>query len=125
MEFTNEVGPQDPRPKSLLDPFVLLLSPFAPHIAEELWQLLGHSDTLCYQPWPQYDESLIAEAEIEIPVQVNGKLRAKLKVPADADQATIQQTAEQDEAVAKHLAGKNVVKVIVVPGRLVNFVAKG
>ncbi len=125
MEFTNAVGQQDPRPKSLLRPFVLLLSPFAPHIAEELWQLLGHSQTLSYEPWPQYDERLVAESEIEIPVQVNGKLRGKIKVPAGADQTAIGQTAEQDEAVAKHLAGKNVVKVIVVPGRLVNFVVNG
>jgi leucyl-tRNA synthetase len=125
MEFTNEIGGQDPRPKSVLEPFLLLLSPFAPHIAEELWQVLGHDSSLAYEPWPKHDESRLSESEIEIPVQVNGKLRSKVKVPADADQQTIQQAAESDEAVAKNLIGKTVVKVIVVPGRLVNFVVKG
>ena len=114
----------DVRPKSALEQFVLLLSPFAPHIAEELWQLLGHETTLAYETWPQYDESKLAESEIEVPVQINGKLRSKIKVPVDADQATIQQAAEQDETIANQLDGKNVVKVIVVPGRLVNFVVK-
>ncbi len=124
MEFTNEISPQDPRPKSILEAFVLLLSPFGPHLAEELWQLLGHGDTLAYQPWPQYDESKMAESTIEVPVQINGKLRAKIQVPVDADQAAIQAAAEQDETIARNLEGKNVVKTIVVPGRLVNFVVK-
>jgi leucyl-tRNA synthetase len=124
MEFTNEISQQDPRPVSILTPFVLLLSPFAPHVAEELWQLLGHEKSLAYEPWPEYDEEKLVETEIEIPVQVNGKLRAKIRVPAEADQATIQETAQSDPAVAGHLEGKNVVKVIVVPGRLANFVVK-
>jgi len=124
MEFTNEIAQQEPRPKSLLEPFVLLLSPFAPHIAEELWELLGHDQTLAYETWPSYDESLLAESEIEIPVQVNGKLRGKVSVPAEADRDVIQKAAEGDAAVAGQLNGKNVVKVIVVPGRLVNFVVK-
>ena len=126
MEFVNEVGQSDPRPKSILDPFILLLSPFAPHIAEELWSLLGHDNTLAYEPWPEYDESKLVEAEIEVPVQVNGKMRGKIKIPADADQAAVQEIAQSDEAIAKHLEGKNVIKVIVPPGnRLVNFVVKG
>ncbi|HXY35446.1 MAG TPA: class I tRNA ligase family protein, partial [Planctomycetaceae bacterium] len=124
MEFTNEISPADPRPKSLLEPFVLLLSPLAPHLAEELWQVLGHSATLAYEPWPTYDESLIAESEIEIPVQVNGKVRGKVRVPVDADQAAIETAARADSAVAGYLAGKTVVKVIFVPGRLLNFVVK-
>jgi len=125
MEFTNEFGTADIRPRTLLEPFVPLLSPFAPHIAEELWELLGNKEALAYSPWPTFDESKIAEAEIEIPVQVNGKLRAKIKVPAGADQAVMQQIAEADEAVRGQLAGKQVVKTIVVPGRMVNFVVKG
>ncbi len=124
MEFTNAVSRIQPRSKSLLEPFVLLLSPFAPHIAEELWQLLGHKHTLAYEPWPKYDENKIAVSEIEVPVQVNGKLRARIIVPTDADQAMMQQTAEQDKTISRNLKGKNVVKVIVIPGRLVNFVAK-
>ena len=124
MEFTNELGTNDPRPKSVLEPFVLLLSPFAPHIAEELWELLGHDDTLAYAAWPSYDESLIAQAEIEVPVQVNGKVRSRVVVPADADAKAIEQAAAQDDTVTRHLEGKNVLKVVVVPGRLVNFVVK-
>ena len=125
MEFTNAIGGQDSRPVSILEPFVLLLSPFAPHVAEELWEVLGHPETLAYEPWPAFDESKIAESTIEIPVQVNGKLRAKLSVPADIDKATLQSTAEANPDVQKQLAGKNVVKVIVIPGRMVNFVVKG
>lgn len=124
MEFTNEVTQQDPRPKSILEPFVLLLSPFAPHIAEELWQLLGHDTTLAYEPWPEFDESKLSETETEIPVQINGKLRARIKVPVDANPAAVQQAAEQDQTIAKHLEGKTVIKVIVVPGRLINFVVR-
>ncbi len=125
MEFTNAIGPADPRPKSLLEPFVLLLSPFAPHLAEELWEVLGHDQTLAYAPWPAFEESKIAEDTVEIPVQINGKLRGKVQVAADADQSAIQKTAEADESIAGLLAGKKIAKVIVVPGRLVNFVVKG
>jgi leucyl-tRNA synthetase len=125
MEFSNAIGPAEPRPKSVLEPFVLLLSPFAPHLAEELWEVLGHDSTLAYEPWPAFDESKIAEDTVEIPVQVNGKLRGKVQVPATANQAAIQKTAETDESIAGLLAGKTIAKVIVVPGRLVNFVVKG
>jgi leucyl-tRNA synthetase len=125
MEFSNAIGPADPRPISILEPFVLLLSPFAPHLAEELWEVLGHDSTLAYEPWPAFDESKIAEDTVEIPVQINGKLRGKVQVPATANQAAIQKTAETDESIAGLLAGKTIAKVIVVPGRLVNFVVKG
>ncbi|MCL4107122.1 UNVERIFIED_CONTAM: hypothetical protein GTU68_039114 [Idotea baltica] len=125
MEFVNAVGQNDVRPRSIMEPFVLLLSPFAPHIAEELWSILGHDKTLSFEPWPTFDEAYLVEDEIEIPVQVNGKLKAKIKVPADADQAGLQSAAEANEDVQKQLDGKNVVKVIVVPGRMVNFVVKG
>lgn len=125
MEFVNAVGQNDVRPKSVMEPFVLLLSPFAPHVAEELWSVLGHDKTLAYEPWPKCDESYLVEDEIEIPVQVNGKLKAKIKVPADADQAGMQSAAEANDDVKKQLDGKNIVKVIVVPGRMVNFVVKG
>jgi len=125
MEFTNEIGRDEQRPKSILEPFVLLLSPLAPHIAEELWEVLGHAESLAYQPWPAWDPAKIAEAEIEIPVQVNGKLRGKVKVPAAADEPAIREAAQQEPAIAANLAGKQIVKVVVVPGRLVNFVVKG
>jgi len=124
MEFTNAMTQCDIRPRPVIEPFVLLLSPFAPHLAEELWEALGHDQTLAYEPWPEFDESKIAEATIEIPVQVNGKVRGKITVPADADQKTMQQTAEEDADVRKHIDGKTVVKVVVVPGRMVNFVVR-
>jgi leucyl-tRNA synthetase len=124
MEFTNEISQVEPRPRSVIEPFVLLLSPLAPHLAEELWQVLGHASTLAYEPWPAFDETLIVETEIEIPVQVNGKLRGKVRVPVDADQAAVQGAARADSGVAGYLSGKTVVKVIFVAGRLLNFVVK-
>ncbi len=124
MEFTNAVGQADPRPRSLMEPFVLMLSPFAPHLAEELWCLLGHDQTLAYETWPVCDESLLVSSTVELPVQVNGKLRGKVTVAADADQQAVEQAAAADEGVARFLDGKTVVKTIVIPGRLVNFVAK-
>ena len=107
-----------------MEPFLLLLSPFAPHLAEELWCLLGHDGSLAYESWPQFDESLLVTSTVEVPVQVNGKLRGKVTVATDADEATIQDAAAADEAVARFLAEKTIVKTIVVPGRLVNFVVK-
>ena len=124
MEFSNALSPLEVRPKSALETLVLLLSPFAPHIAEELWELLGHDSTLAYEAWPTYDAAKLVESEVEVPVQVNGKIRAKIRVPADADNATIEAAARANETIASNLAGKTVVKSIVVPGRLVNFVVK-
>ncbi|HWL10725.1 MAG TPA: leucine--tRNA ligase, partial [Planctomicrobium sp.] len=124
MEFTNAFTSMDARPKSSLSQFVLLVAPFAPHLAEELWEVLGNTDSLTYAPWPEFDASKVIESEIEIPVQVNGKLRAKIKVPAGTDQPTLQQLAEANENVQNQLAGKNIVKVICVPGKMVNFVVK-
>jgi len=124
MEFTNAFTGAEVRPKSSLEQLVLLLSPFAPHIAEELWEILGHSESLANAPWPELDESKLVEAAIEIPIQVNGKIRAKINVPVDADQGALQALAEADPNVQTHLAGKAVVKVICVPRKLVNFVVK-
>ncbi len=125
MEFTNFFTKQDQRPQSIMEQFVLLLSPFAPHMAEELWQLLGHNETLAYEPWPEHDDALLVEAQLEIPVQFKGKVKAKIIVPADADQAKMEALARADPRVAELLQGKEVVKTIVVPKRLVNFVVKG
>jgi leucyl-tRNA synthetase len=124
MEFTNYFTKQSVRPRSVMEKFVLILAPFAPHIAEELWRLLGHDSTLAYEPWPVYDEALTKDAEVEIPVQILGKLRGKVVVPAGSDQAAIVAAALDDERIASLLAGKEVVKTIVVPGKLVNFVVK-
>ncbi|HVT27984.1 MAG TPA: leucine--tRNA ligase [Lacipirellulaceae bacterium] len=125
MEFTNHFTTASERPREVLEKFVLLLSPFAPHIAEELWQALGHSDTLAYEPWPEFDPSLAREDTIEIPVQINGKLRSKVTIPTGADSSQLESAARADERVKELLDGKQVVKVIVVPGRLANFVVKG
>jgi leucyl-tRNA synthetase len=124
MEFTNFFTKQTVRPKSVMQSFVLLVSPFAPHIAEELWQLLGNPKTLAYEAWPKFDEALTKDAEIEIPVQILGKLRGKVVVPAGSDQDTILAAAQADPRIAELLTGKTIVKSIVVPGKLVNFVVK-
>ena len=124
MEFVNEFLAFDVRPKSAIEPFVLLLSPFAPHIAEELWELLGHTKSLAYEPWPTYDEKHLVETEIEIPIQLNGKLRGKVTVPAGSDQATIEAAAKADATIVGQLDGKTIVKTVYIPGKMVNFVVK-
>jgi len=124
MEFTNFFTKADPRPRAVLEPFVLLLSPFAPHLAEELWQLLGHNQTLAYEPWPTYDEAMIQEDTVEVPGQVNGKLRGRVVVPADTDRDALEAAARRDSRIAELLEGKKIVKTVVVPGRMVNFVVK-
>ena len=124
MEFTNYFFKVPQRPKAAMERFVLLLSPFAPHLAEELWQQLGHAQSLAYEPWPEFDESLLKEDTIEVPVQINGKLRGRTVVPTGADRAAMEAAARADEKIAELLAGKTIVKVIVVPGKMVNFVVK-
>ncbi len=103
---------------------VLLLAPFAPHIAEELWRGLGHEGYVAFAPWPTFEPDAIKTDEIELAVQVNGKVRGRIRVPAEADQKRIESAALADEETRQHLEGKQVVKVIVVPGRLVNIVTK-
>ena len=124
MEFVNYFNKQTVRPRPVMESFVLLLSPYAPHIAEELWRILGHDRTLAYEPWPEFDPERIKEATVEIPVQIQGRLRAKIRVPAEAERSQIEVEARADERVSQLLDGKQVVKVIVVPGRLINFVVK-
>ena len=124
MTFVNEVTKAPARPRAILEPFVLLLAPYAPHIAEELWEALGHPETLAYEPWPAYDEALTQEQMIVLPVQVNGKVRAQVEVPADADKETVLAMAKDHERVKRLLEDKILVKEIVVPGRIVNLVVK-
>jgi leucyl-tRNA synthetase len=100
------------------------LAPFAPHLGEELWQILGHNDSLAYEPWPQYDAAALVEDEIEIPVQVLGKLRGRIRVPAEASCAEMEAAARANADIAKIIEGKTVVKVIAVPKRMVNFVVR-
>jgi leucyl-tRNA synthetase len=124
IEFTNFFTKLQDRPRAVLDPFVLLLSPFAPHIAEELWQALGHKQSLAYEPWPTFDPAVAKADTLEIPVQINGKVRAKVVVPAEADAAVLEAAARADARIVELIAGKQVVKAIAVPGRLVSLVVK-
>jgi leucyl-tRNA synthetase len=122
MEFNNHLTRLTVRSKTVVKTFVLLLSPFAPHIAEELWRALGGTDTLAYETWPPFDPALTKADEIEVPVQINGKLKAKLMVPPGIDKDQLEAAALADERVKSQLEGKTVKKVIVVPGKLVNIV---
>jgi leucyl-tRNA synthetase len=108
----------------ILNPLVLMLAPFAPYLSAELWEQLGNESAVLRQPWPAFDEALAHEDEIEIPVQVNGKLRAVIRVAADITQEALRDVAMADEKVQHFIAGKQVFKVIIVPGKLVNLLVK-
>jgi leucyl-tRNA synthetase len=103
---------------------VLLLAPFAPYLAHELWETLGERSNLLRAPWPKYEPELAKEEEIEIPVQVNGKVRSRVRMPADADQALVEQRAFAEEKIKAAIAGKQIVKKIFVPGKLLNIVVR-
>jgi len=122
-DFVNTMTPLATRSRAVIEPFVLVLSPFTPHLGEELWSRLGHDTTLAYEPWPIYDPALAREEEVEIAVQVQGKIKARMMVAADSSEDAIQSVALADKRVVEALAGKTVRKVIVVKGRLVNIVA--
>ncbi|WP_416827759.1 leucine--tRNA ligase [Ectobacillus polymachus] len=123
MVFCNEAYKADVLPKEYMEGFVQLLSPVAPHIAEELWSKLGHKESISYHAWPTYDESKLVEDEIEIVVQINGKLKAKLMIAKGATKEQMQETALENEIVKQQVEGKTIRKVIAVPGKLVNIVA--
>ncbi|WP_456407814.1 leucine--tRNA ligase [Caldithrix abyssi] len=124
MIFVNEAYKWKTRPKSVLETFVLLLSPFAPHIAEELWQRLGHDRTLAYEPWPTYNADYLVKESIEIVIQINGKVRSRMALPPEeaSNKKILEEKALQLEEVQKRIAGKTVRKVIAVPKKLVNIV---
>jgi leucyl-tRNA synthetase len=124
MIFVNEVMKSDLRPRAVLEPFILLLAPFAPHLAEELWQKLGHAGSLAHEPWPTYDSARIRSDSIEVVLQVNGKLRGKITVPAETSEEDLKAMAAADESILKHTGGKQVVKMIVVKNKLVNIVVR-
>ncbi|MFD6463739.1 class I tRNA ligase family protein [Streptomyces roseolus] len=100
-----------------------MLAPLAPHIAEELWERLGHTTSLAHGPFPVADPAMLVDDTVEYPIQVNGKVRSKIQVPAAADNATIEAAALADEKIAALLDGATPRKLIVVPGRLINIVA--
>ncbi len=124
MEFTNYFLKCEVRPRAAMEKLVLLLAPLAPHVCEELWQLLGHRESLSHEPWPTFDPAAIHEDTIEVPVQINGKLRARITVPVDAAQQDLEKAARADARIAELLASQTIVKVVVVSGRMVNFVVK-
>jgi leucyl-tRNA synthetase len=124
IELKNEMTSLKSVPRELAENFTLMLSPFAPHMAEEIWQRLGHHKSISHRPWPTVDESKLVEQTMEIPVQVNGKLRGKVTVPSGADEAAVFAAAEADPAVQGWLKGKTIVKRIFAGGKLASFVVK-
>jgi leucyl-tRNA synthetase len=122
MEFVNFCTPLERRPRAILEPFVTILAPFAPHLAEELWEILGLPAPVSLAAWPAVEERWLKDDTVEIPVQIQGKLRGRVVVPAGADVEALKAAAAADPRIAEHLAGKRIAKVVAVPGRLVNFV---
>ncbi|MFP4637703.1 MAG: leucine--tRNA ligase [Spirochaetaceae bacterium] len=122
MIYVNELFKQQVMHRSLWEPFVLLIAPYAPHIAEEMWQKLGYDESLAYHPWPSYDEELTKDEEVEIVVQVNGKIRARLNAPLDTGEEELKEQALSHERVRQYTDGKTIRKVVTVPNKLVNVV---
>jgi leucyl-tRNA synthetase len=108
----------------LIEPLVQMLSPLCPHVADELWSRLGKNESVTYVPFPVADPALLEEDTIEIPVQINGKVRGRILVAPDATEDALLEMARAEDAVAKALEGKTIVKTVVVPGRMVNIVVK-
>ena len=124
MIAVNELGQQKCHNRELLQKMVVLLSPFAPHVAEELWHVLGNKGTVCDAAWPSYDEKYLVESEMQLTVSFNGKARYQKTFAADADNATIEREVKADERSLKYMEGKQIVKVIIVPKKIVNIVIK-
>ncbi|CEG35018.1 leucine--tRNA ligase [Peribacillus simplex] len=123
MVFINDAYKADSLPKVYIEGFVKLLAPVAPHIAEELWSKLGHSESITYGTWPAFDEAKLVNNEVEIVIQINGKVKAKLMVPTDTTREKLEEIAMGDDSIKEQIDGKTVRKVIAVPGKLVNIVA--
>lgn len=123
MVFVNEGYKAEKLPKEYVEGFIKLLSPIAPHLSEELWEKLGNNNTIAYEVWPTYDESKMVEDEVEVAIQVLGKVRSKIHVSKDISKEELEKLALEDEIIQKWLEGKTIRKVIVVPGKLVNIVA--
>jgi leucyl-tRNA synthetase len=130
MELTNEIYACEPLEdgvraevqKEVLELLTLMLAPMTPHIAEEMWEILGHSNGLWTVSWPAANAELAKDDDVEIPVQINGKLRSKLKVPTGIGQDEIVKLAKSDTAIAAHLDSKRIVKIVYVPNKLLNLV---
>ncbi|WP_153722956.1 leucine--tRNA ligase [Sporosarcina cascadiensis] len=123
MVFINECYKADKLPKSYIEGFILLISPITPHLSEELWAKLGHTETAVYAQWPTYDETKLTDDTVEVAVQINGKIRAKITVAKDSTKEELEQAALENEDVKQWMDGKELKKIIAIPGRLVNIVA--
>ena len=125
MIFINSAYKADVLPKKYAEGFVKLLNPVAPHITEELWTTaLGHDSSIAYEKWPEYDESKTIDDEINIPVQVNGKLRANIIAPLDSDEATVKQIVHSNQTIINNIEGKTIIKEIYVKNKIYNIVVK-
>ena len=124
MIFVNECYKVGKCPKEYAEGFIKMISCITPHMGEEIWELYGHTGTIAYEAWPTYDEAKLVDSEVNIAVSVNGKLRNTIKVALDEDQEVVKKLAQEDEKVARHLEGKEIVKIIVVPNKIVNIVVK-
>ncbi len=124
MELVNALTPLEQRPRSVVQNLVLLLAPFTPHLCEELWRVLGHGESLTYAPWPIFDPDLASDDQREYAVQLNGRTRHKIVADADMAADKLLALTKADQRVKELLAGKEVVREIAVPGRLVNFVVR-
>ena len=124
MIFVNAVYKEGKCSREYAEGLIKLLSPICPHICEEIWEILGHGNTIAYEPWPSYDESKTADDTVEIVVQINGKLKGKINVTKDTDKDEVLALAKADEKVAEAIEGKTVIKEIVVPNKIVNIVVK-
>jgi leucyl-tRNA synthetase len=122
MVLTNHLMTLKPPPRTAVEVLVRLISPFAPHLAEELWSALAHPPPIVDHEWPGYDEALTVDEVIELAVQVNGRVRGRIELPRDADSQRAQQLAVADPNVKKHMAGKTLKKFIYVPGRIANLI---
>ncbi|MBD3646648.1 MAG: class I tRNA ligase family protein, partial [Pseudomonadales bacterium] len=122
IELNNELVSMDTIPRAIAEPFVLMLAPIAPHIAEELWQRMGHNESLAHARWPVADERYLQQDTVELAVQVNGKVRGAVTVASEADKDAVLQAAREINNVARHMEGKTVRKEIYVPGKIINFV---
>jgi leucyl-tRNA synthetase len=124
MIFVNEMTPREVRPRAAMESFVRLLAPYAPHLAEELWEMLGGTEPLVFAAWPEADPAYLVEETITVVVQINGKVRDQLEVAADAPEDTVKEAALASEKVRQWLEGKELKKAIYVPGKLVSLVVK-
>ena len=122
IDLNSEIKKWPAIPRTIAEAFVLMLAPFAPHLAEELWQELGHDRSLASANWPSWDEELTRDAWIEIPVQVMGKVRGRIMVPGDADRAAIEAAALSDAKIQVYTTGKTILRVVTVAGKMVNIV---